>query len=107
MKSMINKVNPRLVYLFLLAASSASAQEAQVKQSVNRAISLGTTVLFAIAAFMVVGGVVGAGWAISQGEPDGKRKAFWAIGGGLVVGMATKIVQAMFDIGGGGVNVAP
>lgn len=105
MKKMTSLVRAEWALLTLIVAESASAQEAAVRTSLNRALSLGTTVLFAVAAFLVVGGIVGAGWSMSQGDQDAKRKAMWAVGGGLVVGMATKIAQAMFDIGGGGVNV--
>ncbi|MDP2345734.1 MAG: DUF4134 family protein [Deltaproteobacteria bacterium] len=94
-----------LALLPLVAAETAHAQEQAVRSALTRATSLGTSVMFAIAVFMVLGGVVAAFWSMSQGDQDAKRKAMWAMGGGLGVGMATKIVQAMFDIGGAGVSL--
>lgn len=94
------KNRSHLALLSLLAASSASAQTSAVTSSLNRAISFGTTILMAIAGFMVLAGLVGAFWSMSQGDQDAKRKAMWAIGGGLGVALASKIVAAIFEIGG-------
>lgn len=86
---------------FLFACNAAFAQQSAVQTSVNRAVDFGTRILFAIGAFLILGGIAGAAWSINNADPDGKRKAFFAIGGGLLFAMARPIVEALFEIGGG------
>jgi hypothetical protein len=92
--------NARILFLATMFASSAAlAQTSAVESSIERAIAIGTKVLFAIAAFMVLYGIVGGGMAIANSDMDGKKKAGAAMAGGLLVAMASKVVGMLFEIG--------
>jgi hypothetical protein len=84
----------------MFSAQAALAQEGAVISSVERAIGFAQRIMFIIAGFMVLYGVVSGGISIANSDMDGKKKAGMAVAGGLLVAMAAKIVAAIFQIGG-------
>ena len=95
----MQKANRLLLLVVSSFSPAAFAQAQAVESSIQRAIDAGTKILFLIAAFMVLYGVVGGGIAISQSDMDGKKKAAAALDGGLLVAMGSKIDTMLFDFG--------
>lgn len=80
---------------------AAFAQTAALEASARRAIDFASKMLFAFAGFLVLYAVVTAFASIATSEMDGKKKAGWALAGGIGVAASNAIVRALFDIGGG------
>lgn len=79
-------------------AQPAFAQDVQT--GVNNVLRLATTIMFIIAGFAALFGIVQAGIAISQGDMDAKRKMVWAFAGAAVIALGGGIVRAIFTAAG-------
>jgi hypothetical protein len=95
----MKKARTSLALATLMFSQAAFAQTGALESSVSRAISFGTKILMAVAAFLVLYGVIMGAVSIAQSEMDGKKKAAGAIVGGLLVATASKIVGALFELG--------